>query len=153
MFGKPEDSAPRGPSPERAEDRPTAGGSTDTARKWLLVLGILCLAAAAYQLVDRWLRPPLPAPEPADWNAIEPQVAAYLKAVVEQTRGHARDPNAHAQLGLAYAANGLWDEARQAFENTAQLAPKDPLPAFYVAMALERSDRLADARQQLEQVT
>lgn len=152
MFAKREDPARRDLFREPARSCAPAEHPSGTGRKWLLVLGILCLAAAAYQLVDQWRRPALPVPEPADPQSLEPQVAAYLQAVIDQTRANPRDPNAHAQLGLAYAANGLWEEARQAFENTAQLAPEDPMPIFYVALALERTDRLREARKQWEQL-
>lgn len=120
-------------------------------RNALLIIGLACLALAAYQYL--WRTPELPVPEPADWSVIEPQARAYLQELVQKTRDDARDPASHARMGLAYGANGLWSLAVPCFENTARQASKEPLALYYVAIALAQSGDLERARTVMADLT
>lgn len=137
--------------------RPSDGsGSTSPPpgvlrRNALLIIGLVCLGIAAYQYL--WPSPKLPVPEPADWSQVEPQARAYLQELVKQTQEDARHPANHAQMGLAYCANGLWDVAVPCFENTAKLAPKEPLAPYYLAIALAQSGDQERAREVMKDLT
>lgn len=150
MFGDSENQEPPGaglPSGGSEGKAPARGGLWQNV---LLFVGIVCLGVAAYQYL---LRPPkLPVPEPADWSQLEPHARAYLQELVKQARANARDATSHAQMGLAYGANGLWALAATCFENTARLAPKEPLAPYYVAVSLAQSGDAEKAKTALAEL-
>jgi tetratricopeptide (TPR) repeat protein len=144
MFGKPEEHDSGNAPADTAA--PLGFWRGKRRRKALLLIGLACLLAAAYQTYEHWRAPALPVPVPVDWNQIsEPQVRDYLKKMVAYVEEAPREASRHATLGLAYAANGLWNLAEPAFRNAARLAPNDPLPWLYTAIALEQSGEKAKA--------
>ncbi len=64
-------------------------------------------------------------PQPADFDQLEPAVQELVKQRLETARVHADQAESQGDLGLAYEANGLWLEARQAFENAVALSPNE----------------------------
>lgn len=93
-----------------------------------LVLGA---GALAYM---RFSKPPVPVPTPANPANLDPYLRQYVDERVSWVRDSPRNPDRHATLGLVFAANGLWSEAKLAFENVVQLDPKEPLAVLYLAV-------------------
>jgi tetratricopeptide (TPR) repeat protein len=85
-------------------------------------------------------------------NTLDPMLRQY---VVEQVAWVARSPKAdrYATLGLVYSANGLWTEAKLAFETARQLNPKEPLAWLYVAVSDQALGQLPDAVRLLRELT
>ena len=90
---------------------------------------------------------------PGDLNRLDPQLAAYLVEKIEWVKKSPADPGRHAELGLVYAANSLWSEARKSFATTAALRPKDPLPRLYVGVATAELEGLQAAVPLFQEVT
>lgn len=107
--------------------------------RWLLALFALVVVAAGVFWIRR---PPLiPITRPPRPEALDPQVRDHLQQLIRLVESQPRDPAHRATLALAYAANGLWEEARRAFLDAATLAPDEPLAHLYAAVALqEKSD-------------
>jgi tetratricopeptide (TPR) repeat protein len=74
------------------------------------------------------------------------EVRAHVEARLARAREAPNDPARIADLGLALAANGFWNEARPVFEHLARLTPDDALPAYYVAECHSRAGDAAAAR-------
>lgn len=66
------------------------------------------------------------------------EIAALIESRAEDVRSARGDARAHARLGLVYAANLLWSEARASFANAARLEPGEPLWIHRVALCLYR---------------
>ena len=126
-----------------------------SARKplWqLLMIGFV--AAACLVAVFSWPhRPILPVPIPHDLERLEPQLRAYIQEKLEWVREAPRDASRRATLGTVYGANGLWGEARAAFEDAERLDPSEPLAGLYVAIATRELGDLAEAVKLFRQET
>jgi tetratricopeptide (TPR) repeat protein len=66
-------------------------------------------------------------------------VRDYIEEQVAWVRKDPRDGERHAVLGLVYAANGLWKEARLAFANARRLMPREPLAWLYEAVSAQEA--------------
>ncbi len=81
------------------------------------------------------------APEPPDIHALgdmAPEVKtllAELRASIETNRG---DPDAWGRFAMACEANGLIGAARQAYETSTRLAPRDPRWTYRLALVTSR---------------
>lgn len=66
---------------------------------------------------------------------------------------HANPPQAEGLIenGTQLLSSGHYNEALDAFNHFKQIAPRDPRPYFYSAMALEQTKRLSAAAQELEE--
>ncbi|MBK9140318.1 MAG: tetratricopeptide repeat protein [Verrucomicrobia bacterium] len=117
-------------------------------RRALLAVVVLGAGWFAWQT----LRPSPAVPAPPDPARLEPQLRAYLDEMVAWTRSGARDPQRHATLGLAYAANNLWAEARLAFSNVVQLNPREPLALLYYAVAHQELGQTDEALRLLREL-
>jgi tetratricopeptide (TPR) repeat protein len=122
-------------------------------RKRLVVLGVLLAALAALGAI-LWLpcwNPPPAIPIPQHLAQLEPQLKAYIEEKTAWVKAGQRDAQRHATLGLIYAANDLWREARVAFLNSIQLNPHEPLAYLYEAISClemeEREEGVARLRQ------
>lgn len=93
------------------------------------------LAAAAWLIAPRWFAPPPPIAAPVQLASLDPQVRDHLEGLARQAARHPRDPAFRAELGLAFAVNDLWKEARQSFLDALQLGDRDPLTRMYLAAA------------------
>ena len=76
---------------------------------------------------------------------MDPQLKAYLQKKIVWVREKPQDANRQATLGIAYAANGLWEQAREAFRNVERLDPGQPLAAMYFAVATQELGDLKEA--------
>ncbi len=63
--------------------------------------------------------------QPADASRLDPAVDALLKPLIQKAEAAPREAALHADLGLAYEANGLWKEASQSYANALQLDKKE----------------------------
>jgi len=115
---------------------PVRNSSFSVRMKWLSFAGLLVLAAGVvfwYFPQEPFLAPPIP----SDLNRLEPQLHAYVAEKIKWLLEDPQDPMRHATLGLVYAVNTLWPEARIAFQNAAALNPNEPLAHLYVAVATQ----------------
>lgn len=122
--------------------------------RWLGGAGVLALTLVAGVLVSRLPRgPQLPVPRPSNLVGLDPQVREYVGQLAAGVEADPRNPSKRATLGLAYAANDLWTEARQAFLDTARLDPRQPLAPLYAAVAREELGDAAGALPEFERLT
>jgi predicted Zn-dependent protease len=78
---------------------------------------------------------------PARPGELEPEVASLLDVHIGRVAADPGSSEAHGVLGLAYEANGLWGEAREAFDHAAALDPTRPSWPHHAAVAtLELGD-------------
>lgn len=133
---------PRAVQPVRAEALVRRG------RGWVLGLLVLVIGGAVFLRTHRAAVPPVPVP--SDLATLDPQVRAHLAGLVQRITESPRDPDLRADLGLAFAVNGLWEQARESFQHACQLGSPGPLPPMYAAIALqelgEEQEALAELR-------
>jgi len=72
-------------------------------------------------------------------EAAEPAVRAVIQRFQGGVRAAPADAEAHGRLGLAFAANGFWEEAHRSFHNAVELAPDNPAWRFHWGRALLES--------------
>ena len=114
--------------------------------KHLLTLAILAaIVCAVWHVYSKRSEGSLTIPVPADLDRLDPQLRAYLQEKLDWVREKPLDANRQATLGIVYAANGLWERARDAFRNVEQLDPNQPLASMYVAVATQELGDLAEA--------
>jgi eukaryotic-like serine/threonine-protein kinase len=137
---------------------PTQSRRTASAaapRRWLAwgggVATLLLVGWGAYFLTQR--APLLPVARPAQSATLDPQVRAYVEHMASLVEADPRHPAKRATLGLAYAANELWAEARQTFLDAARLDPAQPLAPLYAAVAREELGDLAGAMPEFRLLT
>ena len=106
-----------------------------TRLAWL-VAGVILAAAAALAL-RAFLTPPPDVTVPPDPAKLEPQLRAYVADQIRAVLAAPRDPQRRVALALTYAANGLWTEARRAFQDVVRLLPHEPLAHMYYAVACQ----------------
>jgi tetratricopeptide (TPR) repeat protein len=116
------------------------------------VLGAL-LGAAAWLAYQRFCLPQLAPPVPKDLDKLAPQLRAYVTEKVKWVRVAPRNAQRQATLGMVYAANALWLEAREAFAKAARLNPKEPLAGLYFAVATQELGRQEESLALLRQLT
>lgn len=109
-----------------------------------LLLSLLGLFAAACGPAGY---PPATPKDPAGLEAPVKRLVAERVAAVENSPA---DALAHARLGAAYHANGLWLPAAESFAQAAELDSSEPLWPYYAARALSMMSRSAAARAQLQ---
>jgi tetratricopeptide (TPR) repeat protein len=97
--------------------------------------------------------PTLEVPIPQDLDKLEAQLRLYILEKVKWVRQAPRDARRHATLGMVYAANSIWPEARLAFRNAATLDPKEPLAQLYFAVATQETGDFDEALKLYRQVT
>lgn len=93
-----------------------------------------------------------PAPEvpiPDDLSSLDPQLNAYLVDKIAAARRNPRDAAAQAELGIIYAVNELWPEARRAFSNVMILKPEEPLARLHRAVAVQQLGDETGSREEL----
>jgi tetratricopeptide (TPR) repeat protein len=109
------------------------------------IAALLAITLIATTLCFRKATPLLEVPTPSNLNKLEPQLRDYVEEKVKWVRTAPRDPQRQATLGLVYAANSLWPEARLAFQNAVRLNPKEPLAHLYVAVSTQESGNVDEA--------
>ena len=130
--GHPLDRIPGSPTDIRRYDR-TSGFRPGLP---ILLVSVLFLLSAC-----RRAAPPAVG-DPATDTGLDPAVRAHIGSWVAAAKAQPSDARVRAHLGIALAANGLWKEARSAFQATAVLDPDEPLAPMYAAAALQE---LSDA--------
>lgn len=110
---------------------------------WIAGLALILLAGVLASRIPRC--PQIPVPRPANPTGLDPQVRDYVEHLASGVAADPCNPSKRATLGLAYAANELWAEARQAFLDTARLDPIQPLAPLYAAVAREELGDAAGA--------
>lgn len=125
------------PRPSEAPAQPSAPPARAFAQGHGRLAGLALAVVLAIAGVVGYLhfsRPAVPVSTPANPANLDPLLRQYVDERVAWVRESPRDPMRHATLGLVFAANGLWSEARLAFENAAQLDPRQPLAWLYLAI-------------------
>ncbi len=84
-----------------------------------------------------------------DAEAAEPAVVEVVQRFQDGVRAAPADADAHGRLGLAFAANGLWDEAQRSFRNAVELAPDNAAWRFHWSRALRETGDSARGMQML----
>jgi len=90
---------------------------------------------------------------PAAGVTLDSQVRGYLDELISEVERYPSDPDRRKNLGLAYAANGLWSEARETFLGLKSMVPQQPLAPMYAAVALQELSDEAGAWREFLQVT
>ncbi|MCA8978932.1 MAG: tetratricopeptide repeat protein [Planctomycetes bacterium] len=85
-----------------------------------------------------------------DSSGFEPPVKRLVDERVAAVEAAPADARAHARLGAAYQANGLWLPAAESFAQAAALGEEEPLWPYYGARALMLMSRSAEARAEAE---
>ena len=119
---------------------PAATGPKDqsaSGNRWWLLGALAVLALITVLAYPRLAQAPPPVPLPKELDGLEPLLRSYIIEQADWVRQSPRQAKRHATLGLVYAANGLWSEARLAFENAVRLDPSEPLAHLYAAVSLE----------------
>ncbi len=131
----------------------TQTGRNGVSPRLAILAGVLAIAIGAATV--QWLRRPplLPVALPANAAGLDPQVRAHIDGTVAIVRADPRDAAKRATLGIAYAANGLWEESRRTFLDAATLAPDEPLARMYAAIALEEMSDEAGAVREFRALT
>ncbi|MEZ4701275.1 MAG: tetratricopeptide repeat protein [Rhodothermales bacterium] len=125
--------------------RPARGASRKPARKtpWIPILLVLAAGIAA-TLAWPYVNPAPEVVRPT--GDLEPAVEALLTPRLAAAAATPRDAAVHADLGMAYEANGLWPEARASY---AQAVDLDARPAWRLHLAIT-SRQAGDADAALE---
>lgn len=92
-------------------------------------------------------------PVPSDLARMDPQLQAYLQEKIRWVRQKPADSDRQATLAMAYAANGLWETARDVFRNVERLEPRQPLAPMYAAVATQELGELPEAVRQYRELT
>jgi tetratricopeptide (TPR) repeat protein len=118
--------------------QPNSPAPRRSSRVLLAVFALLVLVALV-RTMSAWLNPAPPVPVPANLDQLQPQLRAYLQEQIDWVQRDPQQMERHATLGIVYAANQLWHEARLAFENAVLLRPNEPLAHLYVAVATQET--------------
>ncbi len=105
---------------------------------FIALLGLLLLAGAGY-FVWPLVRPAPAVVQPANPAALDPPVASLIRNKVMLAQARPRAASAHGELGLAYEANLLWDEAVASYRTAVRLAPDDPGWRLHLALATRQA--------------
>jgi len=112
---------------------PPPSQSTFIAIIAAVIIVALAVALAAWLLAPETslkLAPVLP----NNRDRLDPLVLEQLDRQIERVRTNPGSAEAHGALGLAYEANNMWQEARDAYDNAVRLDPDDPLWRYHLAV-------------------
>src|SRR5437867_6622583 len=117
----------------------------------IAVAALVVLGVAITQYVGR--NPVVDVPVPSDLSRLDPQLRDYLKLQLKWVGQKPADPARQATLGIVYAANLLWAEARRCFSNVTRINPKQPLGHLYLAVATQETGDYSVALQLFRKTT
>lgn len=127
-----------------APNPPTSAKSPYGGR--LLILGlVLAIAAIGTGVLLQRAGTPLPIPVPTELRTLDVQVRDHLTELARRVAENPVDPERRIELGLGFAVNGLWPQARQCFLDARHLGATGPLPALYAAVARQETGDTAGA--------
>ncbi len=89
---------------------------------------------------------------PENIDELDPQVRAHLEEQIALVREAPDDASRHATLGIAYAANARWTEARDCFRMVLELDPGEVLAKYHVAVATQKLGDYTATRAMLQQI-
>lgn len=123
-------------------------------RLWIFILGVAVVSGAGLLLLLQKASKPVPIVSfPKDSSRLDPLLLNYVTGKVAWVRQAPRDAQRHATLGLIYAANGLWAEAKTSFENSILLNANEPLAHLYLAISYQELGQPDRAIELLRQLT
>lgn len=120
-------------------------------KRWIGLL-LFAVALAVGIAVSRRDPERIPIPVPPQLVQLDPQIREHLARLATAAADGPHNPDLRSRLGLAFAVNGLWNEARQCFLDAIQLKSTSPLPAMYAAVALQELGELEKAVGELRAV-
>src|SRR5438552_14140967 len=109
------------------------------------MVAVIATILAGWHLHSARFKSQATVPVPRDLAQLDPQLKEYLRTKIHWVQEKPRDANRQATLGIAYAANGLWEQARESFRNAERLDPRQPLAPMYVAIATQELGELNEA--------
>lgn len=148
---KPQQSKSEGLPPRVSGDRKHRSRITICAA--LAVATLVLLGVAIRHGYEGWRSPTLDVPVPTDLEKLDPQLRDYLLRHIKLLQQNTIDPNRQATLGIVYAANLLWAEARRCFSNVIRVNPKEPLGHLYLAVATQETGDYNGALELFRQTT
>lgn len=113
-----------------------------------LLIGVV---GAMVFLLLPYLKPAPEAVHPQNPATIDPAVTALIEPMIHAAEANPRDPQKHLDLGLAYEANLLWNEARMSYENALSLDDDPPAWHNHYAVALRQTGQTDNAFAYLQQ--
>jgi len=119
----------------------------------LALAAVIILSVAVTQHMGVWRISAVDVPVPADLEKLDPQLRDYLRLQLKWVQQKPVDPARQATLGIVYAANLLWTEARLCFSNVTRIKPKEPLGHLYLAIATQETGDYPGALQIFRQTT
>ena len=119
----------------------------------IALAALITLGVAVTQHVGVWRIPAVDVPVPADLEKLDPQLRDYLRLQLKWVQQKPVDPARQATLGIVYAANLLWAEARRCFSNVTRINPKEPLGHLYLAVATQETGDYSVALQLFRKTT
>jgi tetratricopeptide (TPR) repeat protein len=131
----------------------TGPGRGQPRRRLIVALGVLIILVTGISVSRHLSLPILPIPVPKNPASLDPMLRSFVTEKVAWARQAPSDPIRQATLGMVYAANGLWPEAKVAFENASRLEPGEPLPILYVAIAEQELGQLDASLRRLRGLT
>lgn len=87
----------------------------------------------------------------SDARSLDPEVLALTRRKYDEALRAPASARAHGSLGLAFAANWIWDAAERSFDHAARLEPANALWRYHRALALREAGRADAAFALLEQ--
>jgi tetratricopeptide (TPR) repeat protein len=145
-------SSERAQSGAEAESISPEDGQRSLRRRYASVVAVAA-AGLVVLLVKLLDRPNLEVPVPPNLSGLDPQLREYVREKADWVLQSPRSTDRQATLGMVYAANGLWREARSAFSNVVQLSPEEPLAYLYLAEANGELGDSANAERLLQDLT
>lgn len=132
---------PSGQPQSGKEDNPSDSNSRNNilSLSWLklTLYGVLTIGLIVVGISFLDKKPLLAPPIPSALESFEPQLRAYIAEKILWLQEEPHDATRYATLGMVYAVNSLWPEARLAFQNSAILDPNEPLAFLYAAIATQ----------------
>jgi len=107
-------------------------------KKFFFILAVVATGIIGF-FGRSYLRPAPQVILPQNLEQLDPAVVALIKSKASAAGAGPREASRHGDLGLVYAANLFWDEARLCFETASKLAPEEMLWKLHHAIAVRQA--------------